>query len=256
MAANITLSDLFQIGQNAARTYPLADPKEPCQQPQAFRVLQLERGAEIGTPNLGAVPTDKDTPFFWSRAWERAAYNPNALKFDFPLVTMYEVVSESQKSAFSTQGFNQCYTVEISVIDAYREDCTGKGQVGCNARPVNQIYIDTGEILFNVLQYFGQSVLATTSEDDTERIYYLPYLVAQKASGAIAGYAVTTALQDVLLAQNSKMRFSRVEFATQKYYGTKTQFTFCSLNCPVIEYDLTSPDFGLLAFESGCSGCR
>jgi hypothetical protein len=217
--------------------------------------LQLERGAEIGTPNLGAVPTDKDTPFFWSRAWERAAYNPNALKFDLPLVTMYEVIGEAKDSPFGSRGFNQCYTVEIAVVDAYREDCVGKGQIGCNARPVNQIFIDTGEILSNILQYFGQSVIGTTSEDSTVRIYYLPHLIAQQASGAIKSYDVSH-LQDTLNAQNKNMRFSRVEFATPKYYGTKTQFTFCTQNCPAITYDLTSPDFGVLAFEAGCSDCR
>jgi hypothetical protein len=245
----ISLTDFFRIGRNAVQLYP-AKPTTPCLQPQAFRVLQQERGSEVGTPNLGAVPTDKDTPFFWSRKWHNSKYNPNALAFEYPIVTMFEVIGEATNSPFSP-GFTRCYQIEISVLDVYAEDCVDGSKIGCKARPINQIYVDTGIILDSILQYYGKSVVATTSLDATERIYYRPWLDAQIG----LTYRTVYDFANMFGAQNKSMFFSRVERPTQKIYGTKTVVKFCTMNCPVITFDETLPDFGLLAFEAGCKNC-
>lgn len=249
-----SLEDIYQIGKYAVQLFP-ANPDYPCLQAQTFRVLQFERGSEVGTPNLGAVSTDKDTPFFWSRKWHNAKHNPNALSFEYPVVTMFEVIGETTKPAFA-KGFQDCYTIEIAVLDVYREDCTDGSKRGCTARPVNQIFIDTRIILNSILQYFGNIVTATTSADPVEKAYYKPYLDYLLGNGDITAFNVITTLQNSLNAANPRMRFTRVERPAQKIYGTKTQFIFCTSNCPFVEYDNTMTDFGTLAFEAGCRDCR
>jgi hypothetical protein len=251
---DISLTDFFRIGRSAVQLYPALSPPQPCLQLQAFRVLQLARGNEIGTDNLGAVPADKDTPFFWSRKWHNSKYNPNALAFEYPLLTMFDVVSETKTSPFSA-GFKRCYTVELAVLDVYRDDCVDGKKTGCSARPINQIFMDTELMLDSVLRYFGQIVGATTLEDQVEKLYYRPWLDLQVAHGQIGSYNVTYSLESNLNTNNPVFRFSRVEKPTNKIYGTKCQVTFCASKCPSISYDTSLPDFGLLAFEAGCKNC-
>ena len=250
----ISLTDLFRIGRTAVQLYPATSPPQPCLQLQAFRVLQLARGSEVGTENLGAVPTDKDNPFFWSRKWHNNKYNPNAMAFEWPVLTMFDIVSETASTPFNA-GFRRKYTIEISVLDIYRDDCVSGSQIGCAARPINQIFMDTGMLLDSVLQYFAGIVGATTSADPVEKLYYRPWLEAEKLAGNIASFNVTYDLQNRLTADNPVVRYARVEKATQKIFGTKTQITFSTNNCPTIQYDSSLPDFGVLAFEAGCKNC-
>jgi len=247
---DLTLKDFFQIGKNAAQLYPQSTP---CLQPQAFRVLQRQRGTEVGEDNLGAVPTDKDNPFFWSRRWHNAKYNPNSISFEWPILTMFEAYSESKDSPMGDI-FRRCYRVQLSVLDKYKEECTTIKHRGCEARTVNQIYIDTEKILDGVLKYFGKTVIATTDDCSTPKVYYLPWLIVQRENAGL-NFDVLFELQDKLNAQNPTVRFGRVERPTQQIYGTEVFLNFCTTNCESIEYNLDIPDFGTVAFEAGCSNC-
>ena len=142
------------------------------------------------------------------------------------------------------------------MLDVFSEDCEKPGTIGCAGRSINQIYFDTGTILDSILQYFGGMVGAYTSADPVVKLYYKPWLDAQKLSGAITSYQVEYDMQNTFNTNNPKTRFTRVEkSATRQIYGTKTQVTFCTTNCPTIEYDTSLPDFGLLSFEAGCKNC-
>jgi hypothetical protein len=206
---------------------------------------------------LGAVPADKDNPFFWSRDWHNLKYSPSKLKWSWPLLTMYELIAENKKSVFQ-KGKKRCYTVEIAVLDVFKEDCTtGMAKYSaCDSRTVNQIYLDTETMLDGVLQYFGGIVIATTSANATPTIYFKPWLDAQVTAGTITGYNPVYDLQNSLNAANPNTRFTRVEMPAQKIYGTKTQVVFCTTNCPDIDFNLALPDFGTLAFEAGCRDCE
>lgn len=252
----LSLLDLFRIGMNAVKMFPLVNPVRKCLQLQTFRVLQKARGDELGTDNLGAVATDKDNPFFWSRAWARLKSNPNSLKYDYPLLTMFEVSNETGMGLFS-KGFKRTYTIEIAALDLFREDCTGPGKKGCEARPINQIFIDTEMLLDSALQYFGKTVIATTSDHPvTPKVYYLPYLKAQKDAGVITSYAVKYALEASLNTANARTRFARVEYPLKGIYGTKAMLSFVTQNCPVVTYNTNLPDFGSASFEAGCQDCQ
>lgn len=251
---NLTLEDFYRIGRNAVRLFPAETPVKPCRQLQAFRVLQHSRGSELGAANLGAVATDKDNPYFWSIKWHNNKYNPNALAFDFPVLTMFEVFSETSGSPFE-QSFNNCPNVEIAVLDVYREDCVDGKQTGCAARTVNGIYKDTGDLLLKTLQYFGQSVIATTDVAPDPMVYTLPWLETAQAEGDIASFSVESELISMMNANNRNIRFMRVEMPSQKIYGTKVQVKFCSLTCPEVEFKYNINDYGVLAFEAGCRDC-
>lgn len=251
----ISLLDLYRIGRNAVQLFPGQSPPKPCLQLQAFRVLQKERGGDITTTNLGVVQSDKDTPFFWSRLWHERKYLPGDLGFNFPILTMFELVNQVEKEPF-TPGFRRLYTIELSVLDVFKTDCVDGTKTGCDARPVNQIFLDTEYLLDSVLKYFGATVIATTNADATPRIYYLPWLEAQKIAGAITSFNVIYQLVVSLNTNNKGVRFSRVEYPTPKIYGTKAQIVFSTNNCETISYDTSLEDFGLLSFESGCRDCQ
>ena len=250
----LSISDFLRVSRDAVRLFPLVDAQEPCKQLQTFRVLSQARGAEIGSATLGAVPSDKDTPFFWSRAWEEAKYSPNALTFDWPCLTMFEVFNETGGSIFGN-GFTRSYTLEVSVLDVYRDDCVQGLDTGCKARPVNQIFLDTEELLDSFFQYLSNVVIATTSADATPKVYYEPWLEAQVTALAISSYSLSYSLGNTLAALNRKTQYARVEFPTQKIYGTKAQVSFKAAICPTVEYETETADYGLLSFEAGCKNC-
>ena len=251
---NLSLRDIFQIGKNAVQLFP-ANPESPCLQLQAFRVLTRGGGStEIGTDNLGAVPTDKDNPFFWSRKWHNNGYKPGALTFDYPILTMFETFGETVTTPF-VKPFGRTYTIELAVFDTYQEDCVDGKYKGCKARTINDIYLDTGTLLDTALQYFGGMVEATV-DGGAAKMYYKPWLESSLAAGVITTYNIAGMLGNQLYSQNKAVRFSRVDrFATQKIFGTKCQIVFTTNNCETIDYNLELPDFGSVAFEAGCTNC-
>lgn len=255
--AQVPITDFYAIVRDAVRLYPATSPVRKCAQPQSFRVLQADRGAEVLTENLGATVSDKDSPFFWSRQWELAKYNPNKIGFDWPLVTLFEAQNEAIGSPFE-KGFKRCYTLEISVLDVYRDDCQTGKHTGCEARTVNQIFLDTEAMLDAVLKYLGKMVIATTSADPMPRYYNLDWLAAAVSNGDITSWDVQPGgeLGAQLVGDNRTASFQRVEIAQKKIYGTKTQFRFCTHNCASVSFNLESPTFGVLAFEAGCRDCQ
>lgn len=250
----ITYLDFLRICRDAVRLFPVVDAQRPCLQLQTFRVLSFQRGAELGTENLGAVPTDKDTPFFWSRAWHEAKYSPNALSFNWPALTVFEIFNETKSSPFGN-GFTRAYRLEISVLDVYRSDCVDGSKTGCQARPINQIYLDTERLLDGFFAYLGKVVVASTSAKPTPAVYYEPWLKAQILAGAITDYAVKYRLDNTLATENKTVGYSRVELPAQNIFGTKTQIVLKVSECPSVEYKTSLPEFGVLPFEAGCLDC-
>lgn len=251
----LSFSDFLQVSKDAARLFPLVNAQKKCLQLQTFKVLSLARGAEVGAENFGAVPSEKDTPFFWSRAWEEAGFNPNALSFNWPALTVFEIVNETTETVFQ-KGYKRVYTLEVSVLDVYREDCVLGLHTGCDARPVNQIYLDTEVLLDSFFRYLDGIVVAKTSADSTPKVYYEPWLKAQQLASVISSYEVLYSLGNTLAAQNKRVQFARVEIsATQKIYGTKAQILFASSVCPTVEYATSATEYPAIPFQAGCIDC-
>jgi len=250
----LTINQFYEIGKNAVRLYANGRTAK-CLAPQAWRVLQRDRGTDISTENLGVVQSDKDSPFFWSRQWMLNKCRPNAVSFEYPLVTAYEV-NFTDKGLPMSGGVRRDYTLEIAVWDVFRDDCLDGKRGECAARSINQIFADTDAILNNVLAFYRDQVLATTSKDPTERLYYLPWLKEQLRLGNIERYNVTYSLANTLGAKNQSVPFSRVERPAQKLYGTKARIVFSTSNCPAPVFDLSAKEYGVLAFEAGCQDCE
>lgn len=213
---------------------------------------------ELGTENLGAVITDKDTPFFWSRAWHNAKYNPNGLKYDYPLLSTYEITNE-MKDPFE-KSRKTCYQFELAVLDTYKEEACKKladPLIDCSARPINQIYLDTEQVLNSVLTFLGGCVLATTTNaksetDSVPSIFYLPHLEQKKAQLPGFQFEILNNVGNSLRASNQTTRLTRVERPAQNIYGTKCLIQFCTTNCKSINYNETLPDYGTVAHNVGC----
>ncbi len=211
-----TVLDFFRtsktIVQNAKEV-----PARPWLRLNCFRVLQMDRETEIATENLGATISDKDKPFFWSRYWHNNKYSPNAIRREFPLLTIFETENSGKTDEVFSR-FHEVYTFDISVLDVYRDDCNGKP--GCEGRTINEIYIDTKVLLQNYLRELG---------------------AAFEYGNELVG--------------NMRMRFTPVEYNTERIYGTKCQVFFTTTSCPKIENGQLI-NYGVLANEEGCQDCQ
>jgi hypothetical protein len=249
---DLTINHLYAILRDAVKYSP-TNSGGTCQQLQTFRVLQLDRGEELGVDGMGAKYSDRNTVFFFSRSWDRQKQNPNKITADFPVLTAFELSSELPKSAFENQS-KQVHSIEVSVIDQYKEDCTSKS-LGCDSRTINQIYSDTETLLFKALQYLAGAVIAYTPENETPAIYNVSQLEYLKNEGSISSYEVIKEIGAQLAGENKGMSVQKVEMPTQKLYGTRVRFTFPIIRCNISEYAASYKTIQPISHESGCVDC-
>lgn len=252
---NLSILDFYRVCRNGVRLFPESVPVKKCMRVNAWRVLQRDPRLmhEIGTDTLGAVPTDKDSPFFWSQQWEQKAFDPGALGFAYPLMTAFEIANEVTGNGGVFDGnTSRVYTVELAVLDTFQPDkCKTPQPNGCDGRPINQIYLDTELLLDSMLRYIGGTVVATLDSDPTPKIYNRVYLDGMSAQHPDIKLDIGAKWK----SQNLKMVFSRVEYPAKNIYGTKTRFTFVADKCPTIQFNSAIADPTLIGFEAGCTNC-
>ena len=242
----LTLTDYYLIFRNAVKHFPSSENN--CTQLQSFRVLHTPNDLEMSADNLGVVPSEKDSPFFWSRLWHRNKYNPNQIGFEYPLLTVFELTGKKNK-------MGREYELEIAVLDKFGFECVGSNRAYCKNRAINQIYIDTDALLTSAIKYMDKSVIAVTNVDAVERVYYLPFLQEMKTAGTITSYEVRADIGSIIALKAQENYFTRVEKPTIQVYGTKTVLKLQTRDCPTIEYDIAPTDYGVIGFESGCTNC-
>lgn len=251
---NLTISDFYRICRNAVRLFPASSPAQRCKQLQTFRVLQRDprQNLEVGTDTLGAVPTDKDSPFFWSRKWELSKYKIDQLSYEYPVFLAFEIVNETTSDIFVGKA-SRTYTIELSVLDVYTPDLCKQPSTSrpCDGRPINQIFLDTELLLDSVLVYIGGTVIATTTSDPIPKIYNKQILQSMFPNN----HNITLDLGTIWKSRNPKMTFSRVEYPVKFLFGTKTRFQFVVDNCETITFNNTVAEIGTIGFEAGCSNC-
>jgi len=250
---DLTIESLYGILRDAAKYSPIDSDGRTCNQLQAFRVLQTERGGELSTPNMGATYADRNTVYFFSRSWDRAKQNPNNITAEFPALTAFELNSQLPKSAFDNQA-KQIHTVEIAVMDVYKSDCQEKPE-SCESRSINQIFADTETLLLSSLQYLAGAVVAYTSANETPLIYNLFYLEYLKETGRIEWYNVNTEIGTRLASDNKGMTISKVEMPAQNLYGTRAVFNYAVTRCLTETYSKSYPQFDAVPQEVGCVDC-
>lgn len=250
---NLTISDFYRICKSSVRLFPATSPVNTCKQLQTFRVLQRDprQNAEVGTETFGAVPTDKDSPFFWSRKWELNKYKIDKLSYEYPAFVAFEIVNETNGDIFTGKA-SRTYTVELSVLDVFKpESCKTFTSNQCEGRTINQIFLDTELLLDSALGYIGGTVIATTTADPVQKIYNKQILQSLYPND----HNIVIDLGTIWKSRNQKMIFSRVEYAVKNIYGTKTRFVFVADNCQSITFNNSIEDLGTIGFEAGCTNC-
>jgi hypothetical protein len=214
--SDITLETYYSILLDAVRRYP-ATVGYDCKQPQTFRVLQLDHGAELQTPAMGATLSDKDTPYFYSRAWERKKFTPNNIVADYPVLTAFELSSDFTRGIIEKSMREYCF-LEIAVLDSFKNECDGK--VGrCESRTINHIFRDTKAILLNAINYISASIIARVG--DVTGVYNRTILDRLLSSGEIEQYDTYYDIGDAFQSDNKEVRTTHVEMGATNTYGTK-----------------------------------
>ena len=229
--SDITLETYYSILLDSVRRYPATDGYD-CKQPQTFRVLQLDHGAELQTPAMGATLSDKDTPYFYSRAWERKKFTPNNIVADYPVLTAFELSSDFG-SGIQESSVKQCYFLEVAVLDSFKNECDGK--VGrCESRTINQIYRDTEVILLNAINYLSGCVIARVG--DITGVYNNAILKRLLSSGEIEQYDIIYDIGGKFQSENKEARTTHVDMGATDKHGTKIRVKVCVNRCLDVEF--------------------
>ena len=253
---NLAISDYYRILKDAVRYFPASVPVRKCTQLQTFRVLQQDprRNSEIGTDTLGAIPVDKDSPFFYSRSWELKGSTANRLSYEYPVLTAFEMSNETNGGVFAGS-FSRSYFLELAVLDSYQGDKAKDSVQSCGGRSINQIFLDTEYLLDSALRYLGGMVTATTNVDPVEKLYFLPFLEAAKTNGDITSFSVKSYPGATLGGDNQSVRFVRVEYPAKNIFGTKVQIKIKVQGCPTVDFTNEVPQITAIGFEPGCQNC-
>ncbi|MGL4640885.1 MAG: hypothetical protein ACRCVX_14270 [Shewanella sp.] len=244
---DIGLSDFYRILRDAVKYYPATSPVQKCKQLQSFRVLAHDpaTNSDLFTPTLGAAPTDKIYPFFWSRKWELNGSPFGELSFDWPLLTAFETICTESDG-------EMIYRIELAVLDVYQPDkCDNYASASCDSRPINQIYMDTKALLLGALDYVYGTVLATTTIDPVEKIYNHDFLVQNYPNDhdIKMWYGINWS------NQNRQNRYACVEYPTNKIYGTKAQIDIRIPQCEEVIFNMQVSNPQSIGFEAGCKNC-
>jgi len=246
-ANDITIVTLYGILRDAVANFP--QNADSCKQLQSFRVLQLQRAVEIGTDSRGATYADRDTVYFYSRAWNRAKQSPNKIVADFPILTAFELNSQAPNGVF-TDGAKMVYSVEVSVMDSYRDDCQSKPK-SCESRSINMIFQDTEILLKKVLLHLGSTVLVKIGEE--YKILSMRQIGSIIYADSSTEYEIIYDIGAMLQSQNKGGNgFAKVEMATERLFGTKTRINFAVSNCLQVDYPEKLECFLSLNDLQGC----
>jgi len=250
------LEELYEILKAATRHYPASADRLPCKQLQTFKVFGIDRMAELSTENAGATIYDKNSPYFYSRKWERMDYNPNEISFDFPVLG---AVTLSADKVFRQNHTKGSYNIQLSVIDIKKDiaDCQGytHEQMQCAIRNVNEIYADCERMLDAVLLFLQNVVkVEFTSGANPDGWYYRPQL---EGTRFIGNYEEKDDLSNYLNLNTQPARYDYVELNVNGHYGVTTTLRLENISCDFdkICVPVTATRSGAIGNESGCLTC-
>lgn len=253
---DILIENVFEAFRDSVKHSPAGD--RVCDQLQTFRVFPNSRLPELSTPNLGVNICEKDRPFFWSRKWVEAKYNPSAVKWQFPLLYVFDMSAQIEKPFL--RGAKSIHALQIGVLDVLSDDCADGKCNGCNGRTINEIYIDTQRLLLQSLRYVRQIVHATTTPGTgtlPPGWYHKEYLEYLKNAGIITAFNPTKQMFAATEAANNNGVFAaRRERPTEKFYGTAIEMNVITSACYENNPDFAPYDWGAVAHNIGCQNCQ
>jgi hypothetical protein len=234
----VTLEHFYGLLKEAARSCPPLGSGH-CLQLQAFRALAFDTGNELNSDNLGATVCDQDRPYFWSRRWENSNYHADQIRFDWPVLLVYE------KSAVRHSPFGRAKVetwLEIGVVDAMPDGIASGVCDGCEGRTVHDVFRDTQRLLTWVLEYLSKSKLVevVTADGNTHKTLSNPVTLDRAIEvNRISSYTVLHEFGAVLGAVDSVEQF-RVDYPAKRAYGTAVVPKITFFDCPqgCISYDI------------------
>lgn len=248
----ITKANFYNLLKQAVMFSPAGAGK--CSQLQTFRVLEQGAGRLLQAENFGATVCDREKPFFWSRAWHNAKYNPNKVIFDFPVLAVIETDYTTSKPLSSQQ--KRTYNMNLVVLDKYVADCDKGKCKGCEGRTINEIYEDTEALLFQALRYIAGAIVATPDCDEDAGLYNKDYLKALIDTGQINSYTQGKDWGSLMENNISNARAYKAALESAGLYGNAIDIQLSIPYCVETDYDYESvPDFGILAHQAGCKNC-
>lgn len=236
----MTFIDYIQLFNDAVRYYTDTNLKK-WQVPQTFALLNTI--TDLQAPNLGKYVCDKNKPFFYSRKWEAFQYNPSKLGYDTPAVIMFENAGDYKK-AFTRQA-ETTYTFDLFVMDRFSaDDCKKTNCQEGVSRSIYEIYHDTEQILYNILEYVHDLVVVkyipegTTFLHNRARYNFMIDIGYWRPDLWVIDETATTKILKDLRENNAVRAFHRVEpYINADWFGTKITVRFTVPNCRTIAYD-------------------
>lgn len=238
--ANKFFLDIFyRLCAEFVQFYPKAS--YDCDRLQTFAAI--ESYADLNTPNLGKSDLDRGKPFFFSRKWAAAQYNPSQLSATDPIMTAFEEPGLFV-DPFNTQ-MKAYYNIQVAFLGKY-EPSNKKTKDHCKNRTRNEIYLKSEEFarqffsyLSDVAYFTGQGffnrnvaphVLETVPEEDA---------------------AITRQFVKMLREENKQVQHVRWEGGINDLYGTYITIKLCAVTCEQFAYDAPPIDYRL-GWDRGC----
>ena len=200
-----------------------------CKSVQSFRVWQKDIDIELGTPNLGARNCDKQSPFFFSRKWQKEGY-PEVITFDYPLLNVYPggttISKRDERGNISAD-----VTFEVSVIDTLAKDWDKLSCEGCAGRTPLQIRLDCEDMLFTLINYLGSVKLYQIDNCNDLVAYNEDVLLWLHANGHVNSY-VEQSGKTILSQASVDSSMNPISFAAKGLYGSFITISFSErANC-------------------------
>jgi len=244
----MTTNEIYQQIKNAVMYYPVNEKR--CLQPQTFRVLLND--AHLAAPNLGVIPLEKDTPFFFSREWAANKYNPNAIVYDYPLVVIAPLNRSAQQGIGNDKVFKSELRVQLGVMDKVTNDCAGCDPQSCEARTSEQVRQDTEQMLLNILYYLSGVNLY---ELDGVRSYDVEGRVLQlQRAGQVREFNL---IRKKVLIKNDTFTFSIDPIEPlQGVTGSAVVLNLPLSQCEAVDFDFSAVvESGAMVYANGCLNC-
>jgi len=212
----------------------------------------IEAYSDLNTPNLGKTILDRGKPYFWSRDWAKAKYNPSKLVYSYPAMLAIETVGEIITPFEKNK--KHCYTVELNFLDKYDRACIDKKSncKECSKRTRNEIFRDTEKFIKEFLDYLCSVVYVESTVDGiTIGGWYHEEVFKLLQLPGIINPAYTRSFQRSMRQNNAQVAAIRWDGGLDDLYGTFIELRFCKETCIKTKFN-PEPTNEKIGPDEGC----
>lgn len=235
---NFYLDDFYRLCSQYVEYYPKSS--YPCQRIQTWAAI--ESYADLNADNLGKTVHDRGKPFFFSRKWAAAGYNPSSLSAKGPLLVAFEepgvFIDPMQKITHAH------YNIQLMAVIKY-EPTKKKTSNPCHKLTRNEIYYRTEGFIRNLFGYLA------------EVKYYenIGFVNSQVAANLYPGATEVPALSrkfvKMIRERNKEVQHTRFEGGINDYYGTYVTLQIDTVTCQEFTYTASTKEYQL-TYDRGC----